>query len=291
MKHTGNAAIKVSVTSMAANFILSLFKLFAGIFANSAAMISDAVHSASDVISTIVVIIGIRISEKEPDSEHPYGHERMECVAALILASMLFVVGIEIGKTGLKDLIKGTYAEKEMPGALALIAAIVSIAVKELMYHYTMHTAKKVKSAALKADAWHHRSDALSSVGALIGIGFAMYDVKIADTIASLVICIFIIKAAVDIFREGANGLVDHSCKPEIVEKIRSVVLSVPGVEGIDELKSRMFGSKMYVDVEITADGSLHLSESHEIARNVHDLIESSFPETKHCMVHVNPKE
>ena len=157
-------AMKVSFVSIVANVMLSAFKLFAGIFAHSGAMVSDAVHSASDVFSTIVVIIGIRISGKKSDKEHPYGHERMECVAAIVLATILAVTGLGIGYGAVGKILSGDYANLEVPGFLALVAALVSIAVKEGMYWYTRHSAKKIDSSALMADAWHHSSDALSSV-------------------------------------------------------------------------------------------------------------------------------
>ena len=166
-------ANKVSIITIIGNVILSVIKLLAGIIAHSTAMISDAIHSASDVFSTFVVIIGIKLSSKEPDKEHPYGHERLECVAAIILAMVLFITGLGIGFEALKNILHGNYSDLQIPGILALIAAIVSIVSKEAMYWYTRYYAKKIDSSALMADAWHHRSDAFSSIGALIGIGGA----------------------------------------------------------------------------------------------------------------------
>ncbi|MGN0578820.1 MAG: cation diffusion facilitator family transporter, partial [Ruminiclostridium sp.] len=184
-------ANKVSIVTIIGNVALSLVKLLAGIIAHSGAMISDAVHSASDVFSTFVVIIGIRLASKEPDKEHPYGHERMECVAAIILAVVLFITGLGIGADALNKILGGSYNDLQAPGVLALIAAVVSIVSKEAMYWYTRHYAKKIDSGAIMADAWHHRSDALSSVGALIGIGGAMLGFPVMDSIASLVIFFF----------------------------------------------------------------------------------------------------
>ena len=162
-------AMKVSIVSVIWNLLLSAGKLFAGIFANSGAMISDAVHSASDVFSTIIVMIGVKISGKDSDNDHPYGHERLECVAAIILATVLAATGIGIGYGAVVKIMAGDY-NVEMPGILALVAAVVSILVKELMFWYTRYYAKQIDSSALMADAWHHRSDSLSSIGALIGI-------------------------------------------------------------------------------------------------------------------------
>lgn len=282
-------ANRVSIVSIVANIVLSLLKLLAGIIASSSAMVSDAVHSASDVFSTFVVIIGIRLASKESDKEHPYGHERLECVAAIVLAVVLFITGLGIGGSALKTILGGHYADLKAPGMLALIAAIVSILVKEAMYWYTRYYAKKIDSSALMADAWHHRSDAFSSIGALIGIGGAMLNYPVMDSIASLVIFFFIAKAAFDIFKDAIDKMVDHSCDEETENKLRECVLQNENVMGIDLLQTRIFGNKIYVDVEIKVDGTITLSEAHNIAESVHDDIEQNFPKVKHIMVHVNP--
>ena len=281
-------AMKVSIISIIANVVLAAFKFVAGILAHSSAMLSDAIHSASDVFSTFVVMIGIKIASKEPDEEHPYGHERMECVAAIILATILCITGLGIGKNALSN-ITGNSGEMAVPGVLALIAAIVSIIVKEAMFWYTRHYAKKIDSGALMADAWHHRSDALSSIGAFIGIIFARMGYVMMDSIACLVICVFIVKAAYDIFKDAIDKMVDKSCSLEVEAEIRTIVMSVDGVKGIDSLSTRLFGNKMYVDIEIRADGEKTLNETHEIAEAVHDSIEAQFEKVKHIMVHVNP--
>lgn len=284
-------AMRVSFVSIVVNMILSAFKLFAGIFANSAAMVSDAVHSASDVFSTIVVIIGIKISSKASDKDHPYGHERLECVAAIVLATILAVTGLGIGYTALMKIISGEYASLIIPGRLALVAAIVSIVMKEAMYWYTRINAKRIESSALMADAWHHRSDALSSVGALIGIGGAMLGFPILDTIASLVICFFIEKAAYDIFKDAVDKMVDKACDDEMEDALKKCALSQEGVLGVDLLRTRVFGNKIYVDIEISADANETLKEAHSIAEKVHETIEQNFTKVKHIMVHVNPIE
>ena len=280
---------RVSVITILANAVLSVFKLMAGVIAHSNAMISDAVHSASDVFSTVVVIIGVKLASKESDKEHPYGHERLECVAAIVLAMVLLFTGLEIGLQAMRAIVKGDYSNMEVPGMLALIAAIISIVVKEVMYWYTRHYAKKIDSSALMADAWHHRSDALSSVGALIGIGGAMLGFPIMDSIASLVIFIFIVKAAYDIFKDAVDKMVDHSCDKAMEHSIYESVLTHSEVLGIDLLQTRIFGNKIYVDVEIQVNGSYTLQHAHEIAEEVHDKIEADFPKVKHIMVHVNP--
>ena len=303
-------AIRVSLVSVVWNLILSVFKLIAGFVAHSGAMISDAVHSASDVFSSIIVMIGVRISGKASDKDHPYGHERMECVAAIVLATVLAGTGVGIGYAAVKTLLNGEYAS-EIPGMLALIAAVVSILVKEAMFWYTRYYAKKIDSSAVMADAWHHRSDALSSVGALIGIGGARLGFPIMEPIASIVICVFIEKAAFDIFKDAIDKMVDKACdeqteKAKIANReayfegefvkqnglytsLRNCALNTKGVEQVDLLKTRIFGNKVYVEMEIGADENLSLKDSHAIAENVHDAIEQGWPKIKHILIHVNP--
>lgn len=281
-------ANRVSIITIIGNVVLSALKLFAGVWASSIAMISDAVHSASDVFSTFVVIIGIRLASKKPDKEHPYGHERMECVAAILLSMVLFITGLGIGADAFKTILGGNYSELKVPGALALVAAVVSIVSKEAMYWYTRYHARRIDSGALMADAWHHRSDALSSIGALIGIGGAMLGYPILDSVASLVIFFFIAKAAFDIFKDAMDKMVDRSCDEETENQLRECVMKNEKVLGIDKLRTRIFGNKIYVDVEILLDGTYTLHKAHNIAEKVHDDIERNFPKVKHIMVHVN---
>lgn len=281
-------ADRVSAVSIVGNLLLSGFKLIAGVVAHSNAMISDAVHSASDVFSTVVVIIGIRLASKDADKEHPYGHERMECVAAIILAMILFMTGLGVGLEALKNILSGHYGDLRVPGLLALVAAAVSIVSKEAMFWYTRLNALRIDSSALMADAWHHRSDAFSSVGALIGIGGARLGFPVMDSVASLVIFVFIVKAAYDIFMDAVNKVVDHACDEETERRVYEQVMENEEVRGIDALHTRMFGNKMYVDIEIALDGSYTLRRAHEIAEEVHDDIEKNFQKVKHVMVHVN---
>ncbi len=286
---TKSEAMKVSFVSIVVNVVLSVFKFAAGVIANSGAMISDAVHSLSDVLSTFVVIAGLKLSAKKNDAEHPYGHERMECVAAIILSIMLALVGVGIGYSGIEKIISGNSSLK-IPGVLALVAAIVSIAVKEWMYWYTRSVAKREMSDALMADAWHHRSDALSSVGSFVGIGGALLGYPVLDAVASVVICVFIMKAAIDIFRGAIDKMVDHACDPETTRKIRDIILDHDNTIQLDMLKTRMFGSKVFVDVEFSMDGNVTLREAHAVADHIHNEIEEKIPMVKHCMIHVNPQ-
>ncbi len=290
-KEYEKTATRVSWVSIIGNSALSLIKLLAGIIAHSGAMISDAVHSASDVFSTIIVMIGVKISARDADEDHPYGHERFECVAAILLSAVLAVTGLMIGRSAVLSIIERETSDITVPGLPALIAAAVSIICKEAMYWYTRHYALLLDSGALMASAWHHRSDALSSIGALVGIAGARMGYPVLEPIASLVICIFILKAAIDIFRDAMRRMVDRSSDSATEESIRRCVLSQDNVLGIDLLQTREFGSRIYVDLEITADADLTLRESHKIAENVHDAIEKNFPKVKHVMIHVNPGE
>jgi len=281
-------AVRVSVVTIIVNTTLAAFKLAAGIIANSAAMISDAVHTLSDVLTTFIVIIGVKMAGQKSDDLHPYGHERFECVASIILALALGLTGVGIGYSGIKVIFDGAYAT-HIPGSLALIAAVVSIVTKEWMYWYTRAAAKKTNSGSLMADAWHHRSDALSSIGVFIGIGGAMIGWPILDPIASLVICVFILKAAYDIFADAINKMVDKSCDAGTQNELQALAEAQDGVRAVDEIRTRIFGSMMYVDIEIAVDKDMPLAQAHKISEKVHDAVEEKFPSVKHCMVHVNP--
>lgn len=281
---------QVSAVGIFGNVLLVIFKLFAGIIGNSAAMVSDAVHSASDVVATLVAFIGVRASKKEADSKHPYGHERIECVASLILGSILFMTGIGIGIASVKKIILGQSDGIESPKEIALIAAIISIVTKEVMFRYTRVVAKKLNSDAFMADAWHHRSDAFSSIGSLIGIGAAMLGFKIMDPIAGLIICIFIFKIAFDVIMVAISKMLDTSCGKEYEDKMTNFISAQEGVIGVDLLRTRTFGNKIYVDAEISVDGNLRLREAHSIAERVHNEVENNFDNIKHIMIHVNPR-
>ena len=282
-------ALRVSAVSIGLNIFLTVFKLAAGIAGHSGAMVSDAIHSASDVFSTVIVIIGFVVSRRKSDFEHQYGHERMECVSAMLLAVILAATGAGIGYNGMLKIFSQDYGTLQQPEFIALLAAIISILTKEAMYWYTVFAARKINSGSLKADAWHHRSDALSSVGSLIGIAGAMCGVKVLDPAASVVISVFIIKAAYDITKDAIDKMIDKSCDKETVAKMSTIVTEQEGVKRLDLIRTRLFGNKIYVDIEISADENLSLRESHGISKNVHDAIETEFPLVKHCMVHVNP--
>lgn len=286
-----SVAIRISVITIILNLLLSALKFTAGIVSHSSAMISDAINSTSDIFFTSIVIIGVKLSGRASDKDHPYGHERMECVAAIILSVILFIVGIGVGYDGMLKIFSQSPGGLEAPGFFALVAAVISIAVKAVMSFYTSTVAKRINSSALLADAMNHKSDILSSIGGFIGIMGARLGLPIMDPIASVVICLFIIKAAVDVFRDAVSKITDKACDDEVVEAIKELVLRQKGVLGIDQLKTRLFGSRIYVDVDIRVNRDTSLENAHRIAQVTHDAIELSFPLVKHCMVHVNPEK
>ncbi|MBS6953094.1 MAG: cation transporter [Enterocloster asparagiformis] len=286
---TNKAIRKMSVIGIAGNVILASFKLFAGVIGHSGAMVSDAVHSFSDVFATFIAFLGVKISQKENDSAHQYGHERMECIASLLLGLILFVTGVMIGKNGIANILSGSYRAQAIPGTIALVAAVISIVMKEAMYWYTRYYAKLLNSPAFMADAWHHRSDAFSSVGSMIGVAGAMMGFPVMDSIASVIICLFILKVAVDIVRDSLQKMMDTSCGKEYEEKLSALILSNKDIRGIDLLHTRQFGSKVYVDLEIAVDGDKSLREAHAVAEEIHNCVEQNFSDVKHIMIHVNP--
>jgi len=281
---------RLSRVGIFGNVLLAAFKLFAGILGKSGAMVSDAVHSLSDVFATVIAWIGVRLSRRKEDTEHPYGHERLECVASLALGLILAGTGIGIGWSGIRKLLwdRGSI---EIPTMLPLIAAVISIAVKEGMYQYTMHYARMLDSAAFKADAWHHRSDAISSIGSFIGIGMAKLGVPVMDPVASLIICALILKVAFEISRDAVSKMLDTACDNQFEQSLRTFVGAQDGVERIDLLHTRQFGNKIYVDLEIAVESDISLIDAHRIAERVHSAVEREFPNVKHVMIHVNPKE
>ena len=233
--------------------------------------------------------MGVRLAERDADSDHPYGHERFESVASLALGLILLFTGLAIGYSSLESIATRSYLDTATPTLIALIAAIVSIVAKEGMFWYTRHWARAINSSAFMADAWHHRSDALSSVGALAGIGASMLGFHAGDAIASLVICVIILKVAFDVLKESLSSLTDTACDSAFEHELVDVISNTPGVIRIDDLRTRKFGNKVYVDAEIAVDGSQTLTQAHEIAEAAHDAVESHFDNVKHIMIHENP--
>ena len=281
-----NNILKVGMITIIGNLLLAISKFITGLLSSSNSLISDSIHSLSDFLSTIVVIIGVHISKKQADNDHPYGHERYECVSALLLAFLLFLVVYIMFSSNIKMLfIKSTYNVS----ILSFTITIISILSKETMFWYTKKAADKLQSDALKADAWHHRSDALSSIVTLIGLIGIKVKIYYIDTIAALIICIIIFKVAINIFIESIDKMIDKSCSKEIIEEFKNLILSNKEIVRIDTIKTRMFSNRIYIDVEVSVDRLLSLLEAHEIAHKIHDQIEQEYSSVKHCMVHVNP--
>lgn len=289
MENRVKIALRVSAVSIAVNIALTVFKFVAGILSGSIAMLSDAAHTLSDVLTSFIVIAGVKAGAKKADRNHPYGHERLECVASIVLAVFLVAVAFGIGYAGVSSMTGGGYKTLKAPGLIALIAAIVSIAVKEGMFWFTRHYAVKIDSGALKADAWHHRSDALSSIGSFVGILGARLGLPILDPIASLVICALILKAGLSVFIDAVKKMTDESADPDTVKAITDIIMSVDGVIEIQELKTRKFGDRVYVETTIALPDDMSFYKAHEITDIVHDKLETEMPKIKHCCVHAHP--
>lgn len=280
---------KMSLVSLIGNTVLSGFKLFAGVIGNSGAIISDAIHSFSDVLTTLIAWIGVKVSKKATDEAHPYGHERMECVASLLLGLVLMATGLGVGRVGVDNIIANNYEALAIPKMIALAASVISILGKEAMFWYTRYYAKLINSSAFMADAWHHRSDAISSIGSFIGIAGAMLGFPVMDSVASVVICLFILKVAYDILRDALMKMLDTSCGEAYENQLTHYIAEKEDVRSVDLLHSRMFGNKVFIDLEISVDGDKSLRDAHAVAELVHEDVELNFPEIKHIMIHVNP--
>lgn len=284
-------AYRISIRGMLINFLLFIAKGIAGILIDSVSLLSDSIHSLTDIFSTLVVLIGLKVSNKPADSEHPYGHEKIECVIALLLGLMLFGIGGVISWEGITKLrnLSSVIEQTTILNAFAIGAAMVSIAAKEWMYHFTIKCARQIHSPSMAADAWHHRSDAISSVGSLIGVVGICLGYPIIDVLACFIISIFIFKAAYDICADACKRIIDCSGEESVVECIKNAILSNPDVLSLDLIKTRQFGSKLYVDVEVTLDYRMSFEQAHKVAHLIHDSVENAVSEVKHCMVHVNP--
>lgn len=280
-------ATRVSLVGIIGNLFLTAFKIFAGFVAHSSAMVSDGVHSASDVLATFIVMVSMKFASKDADESHPYGHERFECVASILLSFVLCAAGVGIGIEGIKKI--AGLEPVAVPGMLALIAAGVSIVSKEAMYWYTIKAARKINSSALTANAWDHRSDAFSSIGSFAGILGAILGFPKLDAVASLVIALFILKVAYNIFKDAVDKMMDRACDDEFVKQVCNTIAKEKDVLNVDSVKTRLFGDRVYVDVEIAVDGQKLLVDAHQVAHSVHNRIEEEYPQVKHCMVHVNP--
>jgi cation diffusion facilitator family transporter len=285
---------KVTLVGGAVNVILLLFKFVAGIVGHSAAMVADAVHSLSDFVTDVIVLIFVRISSKPEDKDHEYGHAKYETLAMTIIGVALLLVAVGIVYSGLTKIIAWAQGEVlKAPGLMALWAALLSVVLKEAVYHYSMVEARKLNSQAVEANAWHHRSDALSSVGTAIGIGGAIFLGQrwaVLDPVASTVVGVLIIKVSVELLRNGIGDLMEHSLPEEVENEILQLAASVPGVVEPHELRTRRLGNHYAIELHILMDGNITLCEAHEKASEVEDLLRAHYGPETHIAVHVEPK-
>ena len=280
-------ANKVTLLSIIWNIILTLIKIFAGISGRSNSMIADGMHSASDIISSFGVLIGNKISKTPNDKDHNYGHEKAETLVSFLLSILLIIVSIKIGFNGIQSLFN--LDSVQIPTILPLIVSVISIIIKEYQYRITIKVANKINSPSLKADAWHHRSDALSSIAAFIGIGGSLLGFKALDPIAAIAVAFFVAKVGFDILKDSANELMDYSIDDEQAAQIISIAKETTGVMHLGELKSRRHGAMAYLDLTICVDKNLTVFEGHEIATNLEKCLIEKMNFIKGITVHVEP--
>ena len=285
---------KVTLVGGAVNVILLLFKFAAGIIGHSAAMVADAVHSLSDFLTDIIVMLFVHISSKPRDKSHDYGHGKYETLAMTIIGFALLAVAIGIIYSGLISIRQWLSGEQlEAPGLLALWAALLSIVLKEAVYHYSMIKARQLNSQAVEANAWHHRSDALSSIGTAIGIGGAIFLGQrwaVLDPLASVIVGLFIVKVSLSLLRGGIGDLMEQSLPDEVEAEILQLVATVPGVVEPHDLRTRRIGNHYAIELHILMDGDITLCQAHDKATEVEDLLRSRYGEDTHIAVHVEPK-
>jgi len=285
---------KVTLVGGAVNVVLLLFKFVAGIVGHSAAMMADAIHSLSDFVTDIIVLLFVHISVKPQDKSHDYGHGKYETLAMTLIGIALLAVAIGILYSGVMKITAWIHGEPlEAPGLLALWAALASIILKEAVYQYSMMKARQLQSQAVEANAWHHRSDALSSIGTAVGIGGAIFLGQrwtVLDPLASVVVGAFILKMSVSLLRDGIGDLMEQSLPDAIEAEMLQLVASVPGVAEPHELRTRRIGNHYAVELHILMDGDISLREAHDKASEVEDLLKAHYGEETHVAVHVEPR-
>ena len=286
---------KVTLVGGVVNVVLLLFKFVAGIVGHSAAMVADAVHSLSDFVTDIIVLVFIHISGKPKDKSHDYGHGKYETLALTLIGVALLIVAIGILYSGAaKIYVWANGGQLEAPGTLALWAALLSVLLKEAVYQYSMVKARQLNSQVVAANAWHHRSDALSSIGTAIGIGGAIFLGQrwtVLDPIASVVVGAFIVKVAIDLLRNGIGDLMEQSLPDAVEEEMLRIVGALPGVVNPHDLRTRRIGNHYAIELHILMDGDITLQEAHDKASEVEDLLRARYGEDTHVAVHVEPKE
>ncbi len=284
---------KVTIVGSIVNFLLLVFKFFAGIAGHSAAMLADAVHSLSDFITDIVVIVFVRIAGKPEDKGHDYGHGKYETLATAIIGLLLLCVGFGIfwnGASSIYTFLRG--GQLESPGVVALVAALVSIVSKEILYQYTVIQGKKLNSQAVIANAWHHRRDALSSIGTAIGIGGAILlgdHWRVLDPVAAVVVSFFIMKVSVRLLIPCVDELLEKSLPEDVEKEIEQTVLSFPGVSQPHHLRTRRIGNYYAIELHVRMDGKITLEEAHSTATAIENKLKEMFGKGTHVGIHVEP--
>ena len=288
-----NQIYRVTILGMFVNMLLFIFKLVAGVVGRSGAMIADAAHSASDFATDIVVLAFVRISAKPRDDDHHWGHGKYETLASLIIGVALFAVGVEILVDSAEKITSVSNGEVlPRPGVIAIVAAAISIVVKEALYQYTVHKAHRLGSPSVEANAWHHRSDALSSIGALLGIGFAYFlgeEWRIADPIAAIIVAALIIKVAIGLCRTALAELLEKSLPHEVEEEILTIISATPNVYKPHNLRTRRIGADIAIEVHIRVDGAMTVQDSHEISRDIERALRQRFGEKTAVAIHIEP--
>lgn len=285
---------QVTLVGGAVNVILLIFKFVAGILGHSAAMVADAVHSLSDFVTDIIVLVFVHISGKPKDKSHDYGHGKYETLAMTIIGMALLAVAIGIVYGGVMKIAAWLNGKQlEAPGLLALWAALLSILLKEAVYRYSMIKARQLNSQAVEANAWHHRSDALSSIGTAIGIGGAIFLGQrwtVLDPVASVIVGLFIVKVSIDLLRNGIGDLMEQSLPDEVETEILQLAASVSGIEEPHDLRTRRIGNHYAIELHILMNGNVTLNEAHEKASEVEELLRLHYGDKTHVVVHVEPK-
>lgn len=280
-------AMRTSMISIGGNLFLCFVKLFAGILGKSGALVSDAIHSAADAVDTIIVMIGVKLASKAPDEQHPYGHERLECAAAIVLSLILGLVGLGIGFAGTETILFHHHGHDALdtPNKFALFTALAAIAIKEILYWYMRGKAKSIHSEALMAIAWHNQADALSSIGSFIGILGARAGFHILDPLVSVIICLFVIKTALTIFKDSIDKMVDRACPSEMIQAIADTARDSYPELSMGQFRTRLFGDQIYGEMELLFSEETTLAQADEICRQVQKAIEDRFENVKECRV------
>lgn len=284
---------KVTIVGSVVNLFLVVFKFFAGIVGRSSALVADAVHSLSDFISDIIVLVFVKIAEKPVDEDHEYGHGKYETLAVIIIGLILMLAGFLLLYEGIVKVIDFINGETlAMPNWLALVAAGVSIVMKEGLFHYTIRAGKRIESQALIANAWHHRSDSLTSITAFIGIGGAMLlgdKWVVLDPIAASIVSIYIIKTSFDLMKPGIGELLEKSLPSEERREIENIIMTEPGVKSMHKLRTRRVGENRVIDVHVKMDGDITLTAAHDIASEIERKIRNQFVTPTFVYIHMEP--